>query len=315
MFNRATMSGMPPGSTWKPFMALLALQEGIITPTSRYNDRGGYLLGGRLFRNFATKAYGSITVKDAIRVSSNAFFFDAMMKTDVDTFKKYATMFGFGVRAPMDIYEQSPGIIPDSAYFNRNYGKGRWTPGYTINLGVGQGDMVVTPMQLARYMAAVANKGTLVTPHLVRAIVHPETGAVIRPDLEPAKDIPIEEEYFDVVREGMRLVMEAGTGRGVQVPGIPSGGKTGTAQAPGGRDDHSVFVMFAPYDDPEIALGVVVENGGFGATQAGRIASLLTEQYLMGEISDDPARQALLQRVLSLRSQPLPPPKPQKSDG
>jgi penicillin-binding protein 2 len=165
--------------------------------------------------------------------------------------------------------------------------------------------MGVTPLQLARYVAAIANGGTLHPPHLVTRLEHPETGEVFYPTLPQPKDIPIKKEYFDIVRDGMKQVMEAGTGYWIQIPGISSGGKTGTAQSPGDRRDDSVFIMFAPFDDPQIAVAVQVENAGFGATAAGPIGSLMAEQYLTGTISDDPQRQARLNAVLAVRSQPL----------
>lgn len=308
LYNRATMNQMPPGSTWKPFMALMALQEGSIALSGANSTVycPGYhpLGGGRFFRCMGT--HGSQDVISAIKNSCNTFFFEMMMRTDVDTFSRYAHRFGFGERAPTDIGEQTPGIIPDSSYFNRAYPAG-WTAGYSINLGIGQGDMGVTPMQLARYMGAVATKGLLYPPHLVQRMVHPETGAVQRPDeLSQPERIPIDERYFDAVREGMRRVMEQGTGRLAQIPGIPSGGKTGTAQASGGRKDHSLFIMFAPWDDPEIALAVQCENAGFGGQCAAPIASLMAELYLKGEIPDSPAKEIRMRRALTARSEPLP---------
>jgi len=303
LYNRATMNLLPPGSTWKPFMALMSLQEGNITPEERINCPGYHPFGGPgLFRDM--HVHGPIAVGEAIQRSCNTFFFETMMRTDEDTFSKYAHMFGFGERAPTDIDEQSTGLIPDSAYYNRVYPRG-WTAGYSINLGIGQGDMGVTPLQLARYAAAVANKGTLHPPHLVTRLEHPETGEIFYPTLPQPKQIPIEREYFDVVREGMKRVMEQGTGYWIQIPNISSAGKTGTAQSPGNRKDDSVFIMFAPFDDPQIAIAVQVENGGFGATAAGPIASFMAEQYLTGTISDTPQRQARLQAVLNVRSQPL----------
>ncbi len=301
MYNRATMNLMPPGSTWKPFMALMALQEGAITPTSRVNCPGYHPLGGgRMFR--CMHVHGSLEVLTAITKSCNTFFFEMMMRTDVNTFSKYAHMFGFGENAPTDIAEQTPGLIPDSTYFNRSFPAG-WTVGYSINLGIGQGNMGVTPLQMANYMAAIANEGTLYAPHLVRELVQPETGERVKPNLPAPRPIPIKKEYFDIVRLGMRQVMEQGTGRGVQLPGIPSGGKTGTAQSPNKGKDDSVFIMFAPYDNPRIAIAVQVENAGFGAVAAGPIASLMAEQYLTGKIS--PERKALAQRVAAVRSQAL----------
>jgi len=302
MFNRATMSGMPPGSTWKPFMSLMALSEGVITERSIIECRGGYLLGNRVFHDHGGEVHGKLRVREAIQKSCNTFFFTVMMKSNVDMLYRWGHLFGFGQRLPMDIDEQRPGLIPDSSYYDRTYPRG-WTAGFTINLGIGQGDMIVTPMQLARYVAAVANKGTLVTPHIVDRLENPETGEVRYPDLPPAHSLPVKPHYFDVVREGMQLVMEAGTGRGVQIPGISSGGKTGTAQASGGHEDHSLFIMFAPFNDPKIALAVLVENGGFGSAQAAPIASLVAEKYLTGTIS--PKRHWLVQYVMGKKSESL----------
>ncbi len=303
LYNRATMNLLPPGSTWKPFMALMSLQEGNVTPTQTIYCPGYHPFGrGIRFRDM--NAHGNIAVREAIQRSCNTYFFEMMLRTDEDTFARYAHMFGFGEEAPTDIREQTPGLIPDSSYFNRVYPAG-WTAGYSINLGIGQGDMGVTPLQLARYAAALANKGALHPPHLVTKLEHPETGEVIYPTLPTPRDIPIKEEYFDIVREGMRRVMEAGTGYWVQIPGISSAGKTGTAQASGDREDDSVFIMFAPFDDPKIAVAVQVENAGYGATAAAPIASFMAEQYLKGEISQEPQRQNRLNAVLAVESEPL----------
>jgi len=138
----------------------------------------------------------------------------------------------------------------------------------------------------------------------VRKMVHPQTGNVRRPDVPPPEQIPIDSSHFATVQQGMRRVMTDGTGRWVQIPGIPSAGKTGTAQNPHG-EDHSLFIMFAPYDDPEIAIAVAVENAGYGATAAAPIASLMAEQYLKGEIADEWMRQHWIQRLRdSVRSAP-----------
>ncbi len=303
MFNRATMSGFPPGSTWKPFMALMALQEGIIDEHTTVYCPGGYRLGRRVFSDYAGHAHGNISVKRAIQKSCNTFFFTMMMRTDVDTWARYAHAFGFGQRIPMDVREQQPGIIADSAYFNYHFPRG-WTAGYSINLGTGQGNMSVTPMQLARYVAALANGGTLYAPHLVRRLENPETGDVIYPLLPEAEQLPVASRYIDIVREGMRMVMEGGSGVAAQIPGIATAGKTGTAENPHG-EDHSLFIMFAPYDDPQIAVAVAVENIGTGAQAAAPIASLMAEQYLKGEIEDTWRAQLRLGRALGRQSEPL----------
>lgn len=302
LYNRATMNRLPPGSTWKPFMALIALQEGKITPTEHIHCPGYHPLGGPgFFRDM--HVHGSIAVEEALEQSCNTFFFELMMRTDVEVFSRYARMFGFGQQVSTDIEEQGAGLIPDSAYFNQRFPG--WGPGFTINLGVGQGDMGVTPLQLARYTAAVANRGMLYTPHLVTRMVHQETGETLYPKIAAPQKLPIDEAHFDVVRRGMKRVMEDGTGEWIQIPGIPSGGKTGTAQAPHDRKDDSVFILFAPYDHPQIAVAVQVENAGFGAVAAGPIGSLMAEQYLTGSISSSPARQWVLQSVLAVRSEPL----------
>lgn len=305
LYNRATSAAAVPGSTWKPFMALMALEAGHVRPNERYYCPGGHPFGnGVRFRCMA--AHGALDVESAIQHSCNTFFFEMMTRSNPDEFSRYAHMFGFGERAPIEIDEQSAGLIPDSAYYNRAYPDG-WTMGYWINLGIGQGDMFVTPMQLARYVMAVANKGTLYAPYLVERLENPETQEVIYPAKPAPRDIPIREEYFDIVRSGMRRVMEAGTGRLMQLEGLPSGGKTGTAQHKGHKD-HSLFIHFAPWDDPKIALAVFVENAGFGTEAAAPIASLMAEMYLRGEIANTPGRGLVLQRAITSRSEALPEP-------
>ncbi|MDX1438923.1 MAG: penicillin-binding transpeptidase domain-containing protein, partial [Rubricoccaceae bacterium] len=296
-FVRATQSYQPPGSTWKPFMALVALEEGILTEDTQLYCGGGYLLGGRLYRCHGG-AHGSISVKTAIQRSCNTFFFRVMNDTingkrmDLDTWGMWAHRFGFGTLAPIDFPEQSPGLIPDSAYYDNRYPNG-WGPGYTVNLGIGQGDMGATPLQLARYTAVVANGGTLVTPHLVRSQTNPATGETTEPSFRNPRTVPLSPENIAIVQEGMELVVEAGTARRAQIPEtdehaeIRLAGKTGTAENPRG-DDHAVFIAYAPAENPEVAVGIVVENAGFGSQTAAPIASLMIEQYLRGEVTRQP---------------------------
>lgn len=302
LYNRATQSGYPPGSTWKPFMALVALETGLLTESDRLDCPPSYYVGRRAFKNHDGQDEGRITVKKAIEVSCNTFFYQVMEKMNLETWHDWALEFGFGQKVPLDGFRQEAGLIPDSSYFNRMYGT--WTQGYTVNLGIGQGDMSVTPLQLARYVAALGNGGTLPTPHFVRKAKQPENGSVLRPDIPAPKHIPIDSSHFAAVQEGMHRVMTNGTGQWVQIPDIPSAGKTGTAQNPHG-EDHSLFIMFAPYDDPEIALAVAVENAGYGATAAAPIASLMAEKYLTGELADTWERRYWLQRLREeVRSDP-----------
>ena len=304
LFNRATMSMMPPGSTWKPFMSLMALQEGLVTPNQKIYCSGGHPIGkGRRFRCLGVHGY--IDIRTAILKSCNTFFFEVMRRADVNTFKRYANTFGFGTRADTDVGEELPGLIPDSLYYNRTYPRG-WTVGYSMNLGIGQGDMGVTTMQLARYASAIATKGRLPYPHLVREVEHPEHDSLVVPAVKNPEQISINPEYFEIVQESMAQLMETGGGIHFQIPGIASAGKTGTAQAPGDREDHSLFIMFAPVEDPQIAMAVLVENGGFGGRQAGPIASLVAEKFLKGSVSDTPGRRWLMHRILNeLKSEEL----------
>ena len=306
LYNRASMNLMPPGSTWKPFMALLALSEGLL------GDRGaeatifcnGYhpVGQGRFFRCLGS--YGHQTVLEAIKNSCNTFFFELAARMDLSVFKQYANRFGFGVETPTDIREQTAGLIPDSAYFNNT--RSYWGKGDGMNLGVGQGDMGVTPLQLAKYTAALANGGTLHAPRMVSYLVNTQTGEKMDPPgLPDPTPLGIDTAYVNLVRRGMRLVMEEGTGRASQIPDIPSAGKTGTAQAPRNLRDHSVFIMFAPFDDPQIALAVQCENTGDGSRCAAPIGSLMAEQYLKGEIPSSWRTDVRMDRAMTAISQPL----------
>lgn len=315
LFNRATQANLPPGSTWKPFMSAVALEEGMITEDTELFCGGGYMLG-RFFRCHGG-AHGRISVRRAIQVSCNTFYFrlmndvfqtpDGPKRMDLDTWGAWARRFGFGTLAPLDLPDQKPALIPDSAYFDQRWGKGGWGPGFTVNLGIGQGNMGAHPLQLARSTAAIANGGTLVTPHLVERQIDPATGQARRPQHPRARRIPMEPRNLQVVREGMRLVATAGTARRSQIlasrdgrfPEIPIAGKTGTAENPRGKD-HAVFVAFAPYDDPKVAVGVIVENAGYGSQTAGPIASLMIEQFLRGEVA--PERIPMIRSVQSFKS-------------
>ena len=210
-----------------------------------------------------------------------------MMRTDIEVFSKYGRMFGFGQHVSTDISEQGAGLIPDSAYFNQRFPN--WGPGFTINLGVGQGDMGVTPLQLARYVAAVASRGMLYTPHLVTRMVHQETGEILYPKISAPQKATDRRGAF---RSGARRHETGDGGRDRKVdsdsrysqrrqkpvrPRLPMSGRT-----------DSVFILFAPYDNPQIAVAVQVENAGFGAVVAGPIGSLMAEQYLTGSISASP---------------------------
>ncbi len=293
LFDRAALSTQPTGSTIKPFMALIGLEMGTLTPETTINCPGYFVYGGHVFHDDA--AHGRVDLADAIRVSCNVYFFRAMMAMDFAKWTAWGHRFGFGEPFPTDIPTTAYGLWPDSSYFDRTYGT--WTRGYLVSLGIGQGNLAATPLQLARYAAALANGGTLVTPHLARSLRNPETGEVVTPGGPRPQRLPITPEHMAFVREAMRNVVVNGTGRSVNTDRFAMAGKTGTAQNPHG-EDHALFIAFAPYEDPQIAVAVFVENAGFGATAAAPIASLMAEQYLFGDIA--PERRPLVERVINV---------------
>ena len=303
LFNRAMLSGQPLGSTIKPLMALAGLQEGVITPATTYPCTGAFYYGGQRFGGHGN--YGPLAAEDAIRVSCNEFFYWLGLKLGLERFSAWGHRFGFGQPMPTDFPAQNAGLWPDAAYFDRTYGEGKWTRGYLVSLGIGQGNLAVTPMQLARYTAALANGGTLVAPHFARVLRNPDTGQEVQPGLPRRQKPSLDSAYVALVREGMRGVVTNGTARGAQIDGIAVAGKTGTAQNPHG-EDHSLFIAFAPYtptgSGAEIAVAVFVENAGFGSAAAAPIASLLIEQYLTGTV----AREELVRHLVAeVRSEPM----------
>lgn len=303
MFNRVTQAAFMPGSTFKPLIALMALQEGVITPETRFYCPGYHPRGnGRIFRCLAV--HGNVNVGEAIKESCNTFFFEMMRRIDVNTLDRWGHRFGFEEKAHIDLSQREveAGLIPDSAWYNERLGEGRWNEGVAMNLGVGQGEILVTPLQMVRYVAAIANGGTLLTPHLIDFMVQPETAERHTPERPPAERLAVNPAYLRVVQDGMeRVVSEEAPW--LQIPGVTSAGKTGTAQNPRGEDD-SLFIGYAPADDPQIAIAVMVENGGSGSGNAGILAMFVMEQYLKGSV-DMKGRQFLWKQVLDRKSEPL----------
>ncbi|HAY35980.1 MAG: penicillin-binding protein 2 [Rhodothermales bacterium] len=305
LFNRVTQSVFMPGSTFKPLVALLALHAGAIDAKTKVYCGGGHPRGrGQFFACLDT--HGSINVVEAIKESCNTFFFEMMRIMDVNSLNRFATSLGFGSSPSLDIAagEIADGRIPDSTYFNSRFGPAPqfWNEGTTMNLGVGQGDLLVSPLQLARYMAALSNGGKLVSPHLVREIVNLETQEVVRPNDQMVEQVALNPVYVRLVKEGMaRVVSEESDW--LQIPGIDSYGKTGSAENSRADGDDSVFILAAPAQNPTIVLAVLVENAGFGSTAAGPIGSFMAERYLTGRI--DPKRNWLMNLMFEKNSAPM----------
>ena len=282
MFNRATMTRYPPGSTLKMLVAMAALQEGIIDADYEITCYGSFRVGRRPFKDLSV--HGNTTVIESIQKSCNVFYYSTVLKLGLDKLEEYAYRFGLGKRTGLDIGEETAGLVPSTEYYNRVFGEGKWTRGNVVNLGIGQGEFGVSPLQMAQYVAAIANGGTIRQPHAVRGIFNKQTQRI---DVVSASsyETGIDSMNLALVREGMRRsAMEPkGTSGMARIPGISVAGKTGTAQNPHGQD-HAWFVGFAPVDTPKIAIAVLVENAGFGGVIAAPIGGYVMEKYLRRDI-------------------------------
>ncbi|MDF1611100.1 penicillin-binding protein 2 [Stygiobacter electus] len=280
MLNRATMGYYSPGSTFKMVSAIAALEEGIIDTTTRIICPGGFQYGNHFFK--CLHVHGSTDVYSSIEKSCNTFYYTTVVKLGLDRWSKYSKLLGFGHKTNVDISEEYPGIVPSTEYYNKVYGKNGWTKGFVVSLGIGQGELSVTPIQMAQYAAFIANYGKTAKPHFLKAYIDTKTNKRI--DVKPNyMDTGISKRTFDIVRKAMWLVVNgAGTATNIKDPKLNIAGKTGTAQNPHGKD-HAIFIGFAPYDNPKIAIAVIVENAGFGSTAAAPIARDVIKAYLQKE--------------------------------
>ncbi len=284
LYNRAISAREPPGSTFKPLMALTALHLGVIAPKTIINNPGYFYLGRRYGDDAPPGKYDLVK---AIAKSSNTYFFTVMYRIAsagyLDKWHNLITQFGLGDINHIDLPGEVPGIIPDSAYFNKAFGKKKWGIGDVINLGIGQGVVSVSPLQMAEVTSEIANGGYHVQPHIVRAI-HKTNDTWLITHPEKTKIEWVNEKDIDLVKSAMRKVVTEGTARWyANIKTIKIAGKTGTAQNPHGND-HAWFISFAPYEHPRIAMAVLVENAGYGASSAVPISTLLIEKYLTGKV-------------------------------
>lgn len=300
LFDRALMGAYPPGSTFKPGQGLILLQEGIVNLQTAYPCHGGFISGGL---RVGCHGHGSpINLKPALQTSCNAYFcwgFKALVDkrskygSSADAFeiwKNHLVSMGYGYRLGIDLPSEGRGFIPNSKYYNKIYGEGRWSANTIISVSIGQGEILATPLQIANLSATIANRGWFITPHVVKEI----QDTVLDSQYTDRRIPTIDSKYYKEVAEGMRMAVTGGTCRLANLPDIEVCGKTGTAQNPHGKD-HSAFIGFAPYRDPKIAVCVYVENAGFGATYGVPIGSLVIEKYLKGSIA--PERKYLEQRM------------------
>ena len=289
LYNRFLQGMYPPGSTFKLLNALIALQESTLTPQTVYGCVGGFPRG--IGKPGCHSHPTPLELIGSIQHSCNAYFaavyVDFLMhprfrsiQEAYDTWRDYMLYCGVGRRLGVDIPSEKPGFLPTSRYYNKIYKK-RWNAFTIISNSIGQGEVLMTPLQMANIMCLIANRGYYIQPHFFKSISGQKAENLVHFD---TIRVPIDSVHFETIIQGMRLAVEAGTGYTAYVPGLDLCGKTGTAQNPHGRD-HSVFVGFAPWYDPKIAIAVIVENAGWGATWAAPIASLVAEKYLKGTIS------------------------------
>jgi penicillin-binding protein 2 len=292
LINRAIAGTYPPGSTFKPTQGLIFLQEGIITPETRYSCFGGYPpLGGRP----ACHGHASpLAIQYALATSCNSFFcygLNGMLSNRtkysgtgdaVDVWKDHMVKMGFGYPLGVDLPSEKRGFIPNSKFYSNVFKTDRWNAHNIISIAIGQGEILATPLQIANMGALIANRGYYYTPHVVKEI----KGGALDEKYTTRHASGINREHVELIVAGMADAVTIGTCRGINLePFMEVCGKTGTAENPHG-DAHSLFMGFAPKDDPQVAIAVVVENGRFGATNAVPIARLMLQQYFRGEVPE-----------------------------
>lgn len=282
LFNRATMTRYPPGSTFKLVLAASALQEGVINTSWSINCKGAFQFGNKVFKDL--HVHGPTNIVEAIQRSCNVFFYQLMLKNGFERWTRYGREFGFGSPTGIDIIEENPGLLPSEEYYDRTYGKGKWTEGYLISLGIGQGEVGVSPLQMVCHAATFSNNGIYYTPRVVQKIRDKETGTFHSLPIQSRK-LNISPHTLAIIRDGMYrgVNVAGGTGSASRIQGVIVAGKTGTAQNPHGKD-HSWFIGFAPIEQPKIAICVLIENAGFGGAIAAPIAGLCMEKYLYRSI-------------------------------
>ena len=307
--NRAIQGQYPPGSTFKVIMAIAGLEEGVLQPESRISDPGYFVFGNRTFRDWKKGGHGSVDLHKAIVESCDVYFYQAAQKIGIDRIAKWARAFGLGERSGASLDDEKGGLVPDSEWKRKRY-RQPWYPGETISIGIGQGYLTVTPLQLANMMAAVANGGILYRPRIVDKIESVD-GTIAR-EYEPEKirTIDVKSATLERVRNALADVVKApgGTGGAARSSIVDIAGKTGTAQVlemKGGyvkteqlayfNRDHAWFVSYAPAQNPKIAVTVLVEHGGHGGDAAAPLAKKVIEKYMELETQPPEQRQVRVQ--------------------
>ncbi|HXG50375.1 MAG TPA: penicillin-binding protein 2 [candidate division Zixibacteria bacterium] len=292
--NRAIQGQYPPGSTFKVIMAIAALEEGAIQPEATIFDPGFYSVGNRAFRDWKKGGHGSVDLHKAIVQSCDVYFYQTGQKLGIDRIAKHARAFGLGEKTGIELDDEKTGLVPDSEWKRKRY-RQPWYPGETPSIAIGQGYLTVTPLQLANMMAAVANGGTLYRPYIVRRVESIDGATVREYGPEKIRAIALKPGTLQRVRNALRDVVQGpgGTGGAARSNVVALAGKTGTAQVVEMKGaylkseqlayfnrDHAWFIAYAPADDPQIAIAVLVEHGGHGGEAAAPLARKVAEKYV-----------------------------------
>ena len=308
MLNRILNGAYPPGSTFKPFMALAALELGKRTASQGISDPGFFNFGNHTFRDDKKGGHGFVNMYKSIVESCDTYYYQLANDMGIEVIADFMGKLGFGQRTGIDLMGESEGILPSQAWKKKRFKKPeqqKWYAGETISIGIGQGYNAYTPIQLAQAVATLANNGVMYRPHLVKYVIDAKTGEKRVVEPQPLKNLGWKQENIDVIKQAMLGVNKEGTSaRAFAGSGYEVAGKTGTAQVfslKGGAyqahkinerlRDHALYIAFAPVDKPRIALAVLVENGGFGAQSAAPIARMVLDYYLLGKQPHGPAHE------------------------
>ena len=279
LLNRAIQGIYPPGSTFKIVTMIAALRNGVASPTTHMAQPcfGSFNFGGRSFGCWKPEGHGTLDLIGAIQHSCDVYFYQLGLKLGLPRLEATAHALGLGERTGVGLPQEAAGLMPSPAWYDRHWGAGRWRKGVLLNLAIGQGEILTTPLQLALMAAEVSGHGRALRPHVVMRVGEDPAAAPERP-LQAGIDA--DQEAWDALHRGLELVVESGTATAARVPGLAVAGKTGTAQNPHGKD-HALFVCYAPAAQPTIAMAVVVENSGHGGTFAAPVAGKVLKQLFL----------------------------------
>jgi len=280
LLDRSIQAQIPPGSTYKLVLTLAALSEGIVGLADTVRCDGYFKLGRRIFHCWKDDGHGKVDLLSALMGSCNVYYYQLGIQAGFDNWVRFSKLLRFGELTQVDLFGEARGLLPDREYMNQKYGKKGWGRGMMANMAVGQGDILVTPMQMIQMVSAIGMNGVSYHPHVVHSVRDPYSENWIEKPLKLKVLEGIRKEAFRWIQEGMSRVvnMDGGTGRGAWVPGVEVCGKTGTAQNPHG-DEHAWFVGFAPRQNPQVAIAIFVENGGGGGVVAAPLAGRILNRY------------------------------------